>query len=501
MTPSKSTVRGRQQTMARTTSLPCVLRRIGFLAAAWGLLVSAPAFAQPRPAPTLPGTVAGTRVAGWLAAFNSGDDAQMRQYLADNLAPEAIARAPIEERLASMREMRTALGKLELRKVVQSVESRVVVVVASGDEFEQLDFEFEPQPPHRFLRMRGQSADNPDLPPPSRVSEPEALVAIEKAVAEAVAADQFSGTVLVAREGKPLLLKSWGLASVEHNVPNRTDTKYNLGSINKLFTRLAIGQLVQAGKLSFDDTLGKVLPDYPSVEARQKVTVRHLLDMSSGIGDFFGERFEATPKDRVRTIRDYLPLFADKPLEFKPGTQARYSNGGYVVLGAIIEKASGQDYYAYVREHLFKPLGMASTDSYEADASVPNLAMGYTRPGPSEPRRSNIYTRPARGSSAGGGYSTAEDMLRFGLALQRGALLKPETVRAVFGEMWPAAPGKELLEGRISGGWTGGAPGINAALETDARAGTTIVVLANLDPPSAGRVAKKIRPWLERPAR
>lgn len=490
-------MRGRQQTMARTTSLPCVLRRIGFLAAAWGLLVSAPAFAQPRPLPTLPGTVAGTRVAGWLAAFNSGDEAQMRQYLADNLAPEAIARAPIEERLASMREMRTALGKLELRKVVQSVESRVVVVVASGDEFEQLDFEFEPQPPHRFLRMRGQSADNPDLPPPPRVSEPEALVAIEKAVAEAVAADQFSGTVLVAREGKPLLLKSWGLASVEHNVPNRTDTKYNLGSINKLFTRLAIGQLVQAGKLSFDDTLGKVLPDYPSVEARQKVTVRHLLDMSSGIGDFFGERFDATPKDRFRTNADFLPMFATDPLAFEPGSRRRYSNGGYIVLGAIIEKISGRSYYDFVREHIFVPAGMIGTDSFEADVPVANLAEGYTRESgparqaPPAPRRKNIYTRPARGSAAGGGYSTAEDLLRFANAVLADQLLSRAYTDWYLTGVEPGAAAPPRTAGQL--GWAGGASGINAALEVDLATGYTVIVLGNYDPPAAGNVARTIR--------
>ena len=213
------------------------------------------------------------------------------------------------------------------------------------------------------------------------------------------------------------------------------------------------------------------------------------------------ERFHAMPKDRLRTITDYLPLFADKPLLFEPGTTQEYSNGGYVILGLIIEKSSGQDYYAYVREHIFEPLGMASTDSYDADAVVPNLALGYTRPRQGEPLRSNVYTRPARGSSAGGGYSTAEDMLRFSLALRGGTLLKPETVRAVFGGLWPTVPSPELLSGRISGGWAGGAPGINANLEVDAKAGTTIVVLANLDPPAATRVARKIRSWLRPNAR
>ena len=136
-----------------------------------------------------------------------------------------------------------------------------------------------------------------------------------------------------------------------------------------------------------------------------------------------------------------------------------------------------------------------------ADAVVPNLAMGYSRPRPGEAPRNNIYTRPARGSFAGGGYSTAEDMLRFSLVLQGGTFLKPETVRAVFGESGPAAPGKGLLSGRVGRGWAGGAPGINTALEVDSKAGTTVVVLANLDPPAATRVARKIRSWLRPNAR
>jgi CubicO group peptidase (beta-lactamase class C family) len=464
----------------------------------FALLLPAFATAQPRPAPTLPDTEAGKRVAGWIAAFNTGDDAAMRQYLSENLAPEAIARRPIEERLGMNRDMREAFGTVELRKVVQARESLVAVVFAIREGFVELSFEFEPQPPHRLMRIFGQPTEDPDLPPPPKVSEPEALVAIEKAVAEAVAADQFSGTVLVARDGKPLLLKACGLASVEHNTPNRTDTKYNLGSINKIITRLAIGQLVQDGKLSFGDTLGKILPYYPNAEARQKVTIRHLLEMRSGIGDFFGERFDATPKNRFRTNGDFLPIFAADPLAFEPGSQRRYSNGGYAVLGAIIEKASGQSYYDFVRERIFLPAGMTGTDSFEADVPVPNLAEGYTLLwGPGEksmpgPRRKNIYSRPARGSAAGGGYSTAEDLLRFTNAVLADKLLSPPYTDWFLSGL---EPGTGTPPPRAQGdlGWSGGAPGINSELRADLATGYTVIVLGNYDPPAAGTVATAIR--------
>lgn len=473
-------------------------RTMSLLAAASALLVAASAFAQAKPALALPDTIAGKRVAALLAAFNSGDDAQMRQYVTDNLAPEAIAGTSIEEHVGRIRAMHAQLGTLELRKVVEATESQVIVVLGSRDQFLEFTFEFEPQPPHRFLRAQVMPTDNPDLPPPPKVSEPKAMAAIEKAVGEAVAADQFSGTVLVARDGRPLLLKAWGLASIEHNAPNRTNTKYNLGSINKLFTKLAIGQLAQGGKVSFNDTLGKLLPDYPNAEARQKVAVRHLLEMSSGIGNFFGERYDATPKDRFRTNADFLPTFADKPLEFEPGSQRRYSNGGYIVLGAIVEKVSGQSYYDYVREHIFVPAGMTSTDSFEADVPVPNLAEGYTREsGPSGqsvpgPRRNNIYSRPARGSAAGGGYSTAEDLLRFA-----NAVLADKLLSTAYTDWYLSGvePGKGAPPPRAKGkvGWVGGAPGINAVVEADLATGYTVIVLGNYDEPAAETVARAIR--------
>ena len=118
-----------------------------------------------------------------------------------------------------------------------------------------------------------------------------------------------------------------------------------------------------------------------------------------------------------------MPLFASKPLLFEPGTKQQYSNGGYIVLGAIVEKVSGRDYYDYVRENIFKTADMRDTDWYEADIATANLASGYTKEGSTNGvRRSNIYSRPAKGSPAGGGYSTAPDLLKFVVALREGKL-------------------------------------------------------------------------------
>jgi CubicO group peptidase (beta-lactamase class C family) len=214
--------------------------------------------------------------------------------------------------------------------------------------------------------------------------------------------------------------------------------------------------------------------------------------MTSGIGDFFGEKFENTPKDKLRTIDDFLPMFANDSLKFEPGSQRQYSNGGYIVLGAIIEKISGESYYDYVWEHIFKPTGMLNIESYEADIPVPNLAEGYTREETDKPWRKNIYTRPARGSSAGGGYSTAEDLLKFTIALEKQTFFKnPETWETLRGE--PSGLKSQRQDGL---GIFGGAPGINSGIETKIGKGFTAIVMSNYDPPTAEDVMKKIREFL-----
>ena len=450
---------------------------------------------------SLPDSVAGRRVAAWLAAFNSGDEATIKAFLEENIAAEARERRPIAERVGMMRELRSEIGALEVRRMLAAQADRIVLLARGREDFVSLTFAFEPQPPHGLLTVRLEQATGEEQPLLESMTEEQALAAIRREIAASTAADEFAGTVLIARRGKTVLLDAWGQAERAFGALNQTDTKFNLGSINKLFTRVAIGQLAQQGKLALDDTVAKLLPDYPNVDAANKVTIRHLLDMSSGIGDFFGDKYDATPKDRLRRNGDFLSLFAAEPLAFEPGSKRQYSNGGYVVLGAIVEKVSGEDYHEYVRRHVFAPAGMTSTDSFEADVVVPNLAEGYTyrwQRGADVgdgPRRRNIYSRPARGSAAGGGYSTVEDLLRFANALRADKLLSPEWGDWMLAGVEPGGPRQPRDQGGL--GFAGGAPGISAALEIDLGRDTTIVVLSNLDPPAATDVARRIRRYLE----
>ncbi|MCX6563081.1 MAG: serine hydrolase [Candidatus Aminicenantes bacterium] len=431
------------------------------------------------PPSSLSQTQAGRRVEAYVKAFNAGE-AAMKDFFTANVAKDSLQKNPVETRLARYRQMRERLGTLEIRKVVES-RADLVSLVARGSNgpVVSLDFQFESVEPFGLLAVRVMDLGEEGGPPPDpKKDDAELAATVGEYAKKAASADSFSGVILVAHKGAPVLFEAYGLADREAKAPNRTDTKFNIGSINKSFTGLAVRRLAAEGKINIDDSIKKCLPEYPNADAATKVTVRHLLDMTSGIGDFFGERYEATPKEKLRTLKDYLPLFADRPLEFEPGSRNMYSNGGYVVLGLIVEKASGTDYYAYVREHIFKPAGMLDTDSFEKDAVVGNRAVGYTGSGAA--RKRNYDSLPGKGSSAGGGYSTAADLLKYVIALNKGT----------FGSAAPE------LQGGF--GIAGGAPGLNAAVEWDPQRGYAIIVLANLDPPAATSVARQIRTWLPR---
>jgi len=321
----------------------------------------------------------------------------------------------------------------------------------------------------------------------------------------AAAADEFSGAVLLARNDQIVFSKAYGLANKDNKTPNAIDTKFNIGSMSKMFTAVAVAQLAERGKLSFTDSVGKLLPEYPNKDVAAKVTVHHLLTHTSGMGSYHNDAYFAN-LEKMRTVRDLLPLYVNEQLDFEPGASWQYSNSGYALLGLIIEKVSGQDYFDYVKEHIFKPAGMVNTDSYEIDKSVSNLALGYTKmrftggTDPSGARRPN--RRPAKGSPAGGGYSTVEDMLKFSLALRGNKLLSQKYTELVMkGQVATTGPGgkygygfgDKMIDGKHIVGHNGGAPGIGANFDIFPESGYTAVVLTNYDPSAMSAVVTKLR--------
>ncbi|HVF70606.1 MAG TPA: serine hydrolase domain-containing protein [Chthoniobacterales bacterium] len=316
---------------------------------------------------------------------------------------------------------------------------------------------------------------------------------------------KLSGVVLVAKDGVTLASKAAGVANKATGAAIDLNTKFNLGSMNKMFTAVAIAQLAQAGKLSFTDTVAKHLPDYPNKDAAQKVTIHHLLTHTSGMGVYWGEKF-AAQREKLLTVSAHLPLFASEPLSFPPGEKFQYSNSGFMLLGGIIEKVSGKDYYSYVREHIYKPAGMNDTGFYEPGKEIPNLAVGYTRMSPQgqpqEEIRDNNSLREVKGGPAGGGFSTAPDLVKFHQALVGYKLLdKTHTELVTTGKVeGPRGMGKygygfgdRTADGKHSVGHNGGGPGIAANLEMFPELGYTAVALMNSDPPTLMPIVKGVR--------
>jgi D-alanyl-D-alanine carboxypeptidase len=470
-------------------------------------------------ADVLPASPHGQLVRQYLDAFNGGE-AAMRAFLEKN--PNAT---PIDERLARYRGMKANLGTMTaLRFVGEDAGSlQVIVKNAAGEEL-SLTAMFAPDK-LQITGLRLEPVDNGPQENAGRenggrqeaVGPPEdeskILREVQDLAEQKSKAGEFSGTILIARGADVLWQGAYGFANKDAHIPNQADTRFDVGSIAKSFTQVAIAQLAEQGKIKLTDKVGVYLPDYPNQTVREQVTIEQLLDMRSGIGDFFGDKFRAAPKDKIRTLRDYLPFFAGDPLLFPPGTQQRYSNGGYLVLGLIIESVSGQSYYDYVQKNIFERAGMKNSAFAFRTGEDPKQAIGYTtlsesgeaaakghgmtddqgkndgKQSPAAGRHANLKLMPARGSSAGSAQSTASDLFLYAEALSKGKLVSPATM--------------EKFEFHPDGmGIAGGAPGLNATLDTGIPgAGTasyTVVVMSNFDPPSAERLSQQIRGLLHR---
>ncbi|HEY4574193.1 MAG TPA: serine hydrolase domain-containing protein [Thermoanaerobaculia bacterium] len=454
--------------------------RRAFLSLCILVLLAAPASAG---GPEIPQTPAGKVFAAWYTAFNSGDPAQYRAFDAAHPRKDA---PPMEDRLAFQDET----GGFTLLRVEKSEPLSLVVLLQENvsDTVARLEMTVSSDDPPRLLVAAIEAVPRPpDLAIP-RLTEAGALAALSARAEELAKKDRFSGVVLVARHGTILLQKPLGRADRETGAPNTLDTQFRLGSMNKMFTAVATLQLVEAGKIALDDPIGKYLTDYPNQDVAAKVTVRHLLTHTGGTGDIFGPDFD---KNRL-TLRehgDYLKLYGARGPDHEPGGEIRYSNYGFVLLGALIEKVTGMSYYDYVQSKIYQPAGMSSTGSLTEAEAVPNRSVGYMKEKSGwEP---NTDTLPWRGTSAGGGYSTAGDFLRFAQALESGKLISKASLAAA------TTPNKESYgfgfgikgEGPLRGyGHGGGAPGMNGELRIFPQLGTVVVALANLDPPAASRM-------------
>jgi D-alanyl-D-alanine carboxypeptidase len=336
---------------------------------------------------------------------------------------------------------------------------------------------------------------------------PGLIPALKSELLRRTAEDRFSGAVLVAVQGKPAFLAAHGKADRDRGIPNRPNTRLRFGSLGKMFTGVAVMQLVQAGKLRLDDPLRTYLPDYPNGEVAA-VTIHQLLTHTAGTGDIFGPEFDAH-RLQLKSLRDYVDMYGTRGARFPAGSRFEYSNYGYILLGRVIEVAGGESYAAYVRNRIFRPAGMSSTDNLPEDQPVRDRAVPYTAmsdPGqpPSQvPLHSAIGLLPYQGTSAGGGYSTVGDLLRFANALRNYRLLQPYyTDLMLAGKVDTPRLGMRYAYGFEDSrspdgvrffGHGGGGPGQNAVISIFPDCGQVVIALANLDPPAADEIERFIR--------
>jgi CubicO group peptidase (beta-lactamase class C family) len=279
-------------------------------------------------------------------------------------------------------------------------------------------------------------------------------------VVELAQTDKFSGVVAIWQAGEPLLEQACGLAHRGWHIANTLETRFRLASVSKLFTAVAILQLLEQNKLSLTTPITELI-DLSQTTIPANVTIKHLLTMSSGIADWFeeSENWEAEwaalcreqPLYLLRHNSDYLPLFSQKPAHFTAGERYQYNNAGYILLGLVIEALAGQSYFDYVRQHVFAPARMTQADFIALDAVVPNLAEGYIPDEAEESQqktwRKNIYSTTPEAAADGGAVTTAVDLFRFSMALRSGRLLSSTNTQAMLKPH--IAQSSELISGYL----------------------------------------------------
>jgi CubicO group peptidase (beta-lactamase class C family) len=482
--------------------------------------------AQPDPAPLTEAQTAGVRrLKEVIEVLNTGDYATIRAYVEANSVhtvaynPPNQKTFPWEKQALSqiLARYRGSHGVDLVRVTTQPVRGDalrpdVVGIVRNrltGDE-EYLAVAVESQPPHRITWLPNiPAADVATLGLKRTASvaatEQERLEEIGSYLKRMGDAGVFSGSVIIARDGKPVLAQAYGYADREKKIPNTVDTPFLMASMTKLFTGLAIGQLVEQGKLSYDDPLAKFLPDFPDAESAKKIRIKHLLSHTAGLGDGLAPLANPDWHDARTTVKAYVETFERKPPAFEPGTKWAYSNMSFVLLGRVIELVTGQDYYDYMQKNVFAPAGAKSASfpllPRNGVAVVP-MAYPYDYRWDEENDRwyedNYLGQHGRRGSSAGGSIVSALDLLKLSNAINDGRIVKPETFRL------HSSPKPELgspnygygfiatIYGRPFVGHNGRAFGHCTDFGELRDTPYTIIVLSNLTRGSCGEVVGRI---------
>ncbi len=444
-----------------------------------------------RDSKALPQGSQGAHIQALIAAINAGKPDRVRAFIEKDCTEKFRKAFPLEAHVGEFANFLGNTGGVDFFGIRTYTPPRPETVVIVKDRemggYWGLNLRFGPAP-DSFVDGLGFSPARPPLDlnePP--LTEKQAIEEIRVLVDKLAAKGRLSGTVLVAKGPDILYTKAAGEASKAYHVPNNIDTKFNLGSMNKMFTATAAARLVEKGKLSFDDPIGKYVDEtWLPKDVTSRITLRHLLTHTSGLGSYFNETYVRSSRDLFRKLDDYKPLIRDDRPAFTPGTKFQYSNTGMFLAGVVIEKAAGEDYFDHIRQAIYGPAGMTNTDCFEMDYPVENLAIGYS-PDPKSPYkwRNNLYKHVIKGGPAGGGFSTVKDLHKFALALVSGKLVS----KAMLDTMWADFIGAGYGYGfgiRQGGadkivGHSGGFDGINSELNIHLKSGYIVAVMSNYD--------------------
>ncbi|MFB3133448.1 MAG: serine hydrolase domain-containing protein [Rhodothermales bacterium] len=450
----------------------------------------------------------GERIQSIIDTVNADDPERVRRFIEEECTEEFKNFAPMDAHLNAFLGVRRQTGGIDFHSIRTYTPERAdqTVVILKDRNFDAW----------RGITLRFDEANNylvssigfSEARPPTDVDEPalsetdlvQAAVDVIRRVCDR---DVFSGTALLAKGDDVLLALACGEASKRFHAPNDIDTKFNLGSMNKMFTTTAIAQLVEKGVLTYDEPISKYVDEsWLPKETTDKVTIHHLLSHTSGLGSYFNDTYWNGSREQYRTVEDFKPLVKDEQLEFEPGARFRYSNTGMLLLGVVIESATGQSYFDYIRENIYAPTGMTHSDSYEMDYPVENLAIGYIPDRDSEYGwQNNVFKHVIKGGPAGGGFSTVGDLHRFARALQTGALVSDASLATMWTDQSGAGYGYgfQIQQGPAGTvvGHGGGFPGLNGNLDIFVDQGYIVAVLANYDR-AASPVADRIHQLIAR---
>ncbi len=430
---------------------------------------------------------------GIVESLNSGDTDQRGRFL-KKFYVNADSASAIERWQGHLQRFSQELGKVKIHNIDVSNPAQLQILIRTENprtisQWQNLDIYMDSERPEKFFSLGLSPGQDPSINLPDRpLTTKEIAKYVSDFIDDLVDRDVFSGAVSLAKDGKPFFTGAYGKANLRWGIDNQLDTKFNLGSMNKMFTGVAICQLAAQNKLAFDDPIIKHLPDYANKEVAGKVTIHHLLTHTSGMGSYW-EAMSNMDWTGLRSVKDYSDLAVNNSLSFEPGERFQYSNSGPLVLGLIIEKISGMDYHDYIRKYVTRPAGMINTDCYHVDDVIPNLAQGYYWDNDANSLRSNIFEHTARGSAAGGGFSTVEDLQRFARSLYDGTLLPADMLKIYTAGKVDFGPGDRyaylisdaIWEGHRTVGHNGGAPGINADLKIFTDIGFTVTAMSNVD--------------------